>query len=111
LVFSIRYTTWKVNITDARFYTGRPESWCIKYSVTSSVKQMLACQLQKHNKCTAEATDISIRSMQRIISEGIVPNCTSLSLSQNFSYHSTHHVKNFGLSNFFVRKTLQIIFF
>jgi hypothetical protein len=25
--------------------------------------------------------------------------------------HSTHHVKNFGLADFFVRKTLQIITF
>jgi hypothetical protein len=26
------------DVAGARFYTGRPESWCIKYSVTPSVK-------------------------------------------------------------------------
>jgi hypothetical protein len=36
--------SWKENVAGARFYTGRPESWCIKYSVTSSVKQTPACQ-------------------------------------------------------------------
>jgi hypothetical protein len=36
--------TWKLNVAGARFYTGRLENWCIKYSVTSSVKQTPACQ-------------------------------------------------------------------
>jgi hypothetical protein len=30
-----RIKTWKVNAADARFYTSRQESWCIKYSVAS----------------------------------------------------------------------------
>jgi hypothetical protein len=42
-VFSIRYTTC-VSERDARFHAGRPNSWCIKYSVTSSVKQTPACE-------------------------------------------------------------------
>jgi hypothetical protein len=44
-----------VNVTGAESYTGKPERWCIKYTVTWSVKQAPACQsttLPKHkNYC------------------------------------------------------------
>jgi hypothetical protein len=85
LVFSIRYTwcikTWKVNVAGARFYKERPEGWCIKYSVTWSVKHTPACQSTMLPKCK-KACDMSIGSMQRIISQVNVAICISPSLRE-----------------------------
>jgi hypothetical protein len=36
--------TWKVSVAGARSCAGRPDYWCIKYSVTSRVKHTPACQ-------------------------------------------------------------------
>jgi hypothetical protein len=32
-IYNWRIKMWKVDVAGARFHTGRPESWCVKYSV------------------------------------------------------------------------------
>jgi hypothetical protein len=67
------------------FYIGRTDSWYIKYSVTSSVKHTQASvhKVSRAQKRTVEACDISIRSVERIISEGNVTICIFLSASHS----------------------------
>jgi hypothetical protein len=35
------------NVAGARFCSGRPDTWCIKYLFASSVRQEAACQSSK----------------------------------------------------------------
>jgi hypothetical protein len=34
-IVCIQHQIWKENVTGTSFYTGRPDTWCIKYSLTS----------------------------------------------------------------------------
>jgi hypothetical protein len=81
LVFIIRYTNGVLKHGRWTSQAGRPERWCIKCSVTSSIKQMPACQSTMLPKCKniLEVCSTSIESVQRIIRERNVAICISLS--------------------------------
>jgi hypothetical protein len=56
--------TWKVDVAGARFCTGRPGSWCVKYADTSSVKQTLACQSIKLPKRKVVLLKCAIQALE-----------------------------------------------